>query len=100
MPFRFPSKYEWLDLNATALESVYNNAPLVTICYYNVVLKEAIPHYSNHYLQDIMAAVATLLPPQLHLQCSISLYRLWFESKNKRRKIIIIWVEIAICNPT
>lgn len=90
MPFRLCCEYDWLDLNATALASVYNNAPLVTICYYNVALKEAIAHYNNRHLQDIMAAVATLLPPQLHLKCCVSFDGVWLESKNKRRKIIII----------
>lgn len=83
---RLSCKYDWLDLIATAQESVYNNAALVTIYYYNVALIEAIPHSNNRYLPDIMAAVATLLPPQLHLKCSFLFHSSWFESTNKGEK--------------
>lgn len=86
VPFRLSCKYDWLDLIATAQESVHNNAALVTIYYYNVALIEAIPHSNNRHLPDIMAAVATLLPPQLHLKCSFLFHSSWFESTNKREK--------------
>lgn len=48
-------------IDLTPLGGVYDIAPLITDCYGSVALQEAIAHDSNHHLQDIMAAVATLL---------------------------------------